>query len=544
MNHSPPPAAPATPRCDHTSAWLALQQHYAAVGQAFDLRHTLDTDTDRFAQMQIEAPYVRADLSRSLLDGPTGLLLNRLADETQLARAREALFGGAMLNTTEQRAAWHVQLRRPEGYRAASDYEAAALQAVHDTLNAFLAFAEQVRADRGITDVVNIGIGGSDLGPAVAVQALHAFAGGGPRLHFVSNIDGDDLGSLLTQLDPQSTLFLVSSKSFGTAETMTNARAARHWLLGGLASSINEQTAAASEADWLARHFVGLTTNIEAAHSFGIQTIFGFEEWVGGRFSLWSSIGLSIAIAIGAQNFRQLLAGAHAMDEHFRTAPWEDNLPVQLALLDIWYRNFHGFDSRCIAPYAHGLRRLTAYLQQLEMESNGKSVDKTGQPLPFKTAPIIWGEAGTNGQHAYFQHLHQGPMVIPVEFIVARKPGPLLPGQHKALQANALAQARALAFGKNDGPAWKQCPGNRPSSLLLIDALEPTSLGALIALYEHRIFVSGSLWGINSFDQWGVELGKTIAKDILARGESGDFDGLDAATVGAMQWLGLAASKD
>ncbi|KKW66885.1 glucose-6-phosphate isomerase [Lampropedia cohaerens] len=536
------PAFLATPRCDTTQAWRDLQSYFETQGRHFDVRQALQAEPQRFAQMAIEAPHVRADFSRNLLDASTLQLLNALAQQCQLQASIDALFSGLPLNTTEGRAAWHVLLRCPPGFAPEHPAMAQALMNVQASQDAFLSYAEQVRLDESITDVVNIGIGGSDLGPAVVVQALEAYRTAGKRIHFVSNMDGDDLGLTLRGLDPARTLFLVASKSFGTAETMVNAQVARAWLLaahGYVLPEAQQQGVQPLPDDvpdalraLLSRRFVAMTSNAQAANAFGITTIFPFADWVGGRFSLWSSIGLSIAIAIGTQHFRALLTGAHAMDQHFRTTPVARNLPVQLALLDIWYRNFHGFPTRCIAPYSHGLRRLPAYLQQLEMESNGKGCDWNGDPITLATAPVIWGEAGTNCQHAFFQLIHQGPQVIPVEFIVLREHGLGTAAQHRALQANAVAQARALTFGKHDGPAYKHCPGNRPSTMLVLDRLDPASVGALIALYEHRTFVAGRLWGINSFDQWGVELGKSLAKEILAAHQPDE-----AAAQDVMRWL-------
>ena len=398
---------------------------------------------------------------------------------------------------------------------------------MHSTLDAMLAYAEAVRGDATITDVVNIGIGGSDLGPQMAVLALgaQAMAGKpGKRLHFVSNVDGSAIDAVLRQLKPENTLFLIASKTFTTAETMANAQSAKAWFEAGGGQDV-------------ARHFAALTTNVEAAQAWGIQTTFGFWDWVGGRYSLWSAIGLPLAIAMGAQGFRDFLAGAHAMDEHFRTADLAANLPVRLGLLDVWYRNFHGFTSRCVAPYHQALARFPAYLQQLEMESNGKRVDLDGQTLPYATSPVVWGEPGTNGQHAFFQMLHQGTDVIPVDFIAVRNASHPLPGHHEKLLANALAQAQALMLGKTDTGGHKHFPGNRPSTFLVLEQLDAASLGALVALYEHRVFVSGAIWGINSFDQWGVELGKVLAKDIEARLHTGDVAGLDASTAGLLGLL-------
>jgi glucose-6-phosphate isomerase len=339
----------------------------------------------------------------------------------------------------------------------------------------------------------------------------------GKRFHFVSNVDGHELAGVLKVLKAENTLFLIASKTFTTTETMTNARSALAWFRAQGGTDV-------------ARHFVALTTNVAAAAEMGITTTFGFWDWVGGRYSLWSAIGLPLAIAIGAQGFRDLLAGAHAMDQHFQTATMENNLPVRLGLLDVWYRNFLNYTSRSVAPYHSALRRWPAYLQQLEMESNGKRVDRNGHALTYDTSPVLWGEPGTNGQHAYFQMLHQGTDVVPVEFIAVKKPTHNMADHHELLLANAIAQAQALMLGQADEGGHKHFAGNRPSTFLLVDELSPTSLGALIAMQEHRVFVSGSVWGINSFDQWGVELGKVLAKDIHVRIATGDVDGLDAST--------------
>ena len=523
-------------RCDHTRAWSALQAHFGQAGRTFDVRDAFAADPGRYAAFSQEAPHVFADLSRNRVDGATEALLFALARECGLEAYRDAMFAGAQVNSTEQRAVLHHLLRNPavaQEWQAqgASEFIANAERDVEATRSAMLAYAESVRADAQITDIVSIGIGGSGLGPAMVVAALEDIGTPGKRVHFVSNVDGMELGTVLRGLRPQNTLFLVASKTFTTAETMVNAHAAREWFL-----SLGGSTEADAPLP-LARHFAALTTNIEAARAFGITTTFGFWDWVGGRFSLWSAIGLPIAIAIGAEAFGALLAGAHAMDQHFRHAPLERNLPVRLGLLDVWYRNFHGFTSRCIAPYSHGLRRLSAYLQQLEMESNGKGVDWQGRALPYATSPVVWGEPGTNGQHAFFQMIHQGHDVIPVEFIVLRRGGRDLPGHHPRLVANALAQAQALMTGRHCDDGHRHFSGNRPSSVLLLEQLDPASLGALIALYEHRVFVSGMLWGINSFDQWGVELGKQLATNIEPRLASGDVAGLDGATAGLLQRL-------
>ncbi len=544
-------------RCDRSAAWSALQTAYAHQGHAFDLRQAFAQDAGRFAALSQSAPHVFADLSKNLIDDATQQLLLELARQTGVAQRRDAMFAGERINSTEERAVMHWLLRTPPADPAmpAQSFHrhmAEMLHEVHSTLDAMLAFAETVRADERITDIVNIGIGGSDLGPQMAVLALDAFVCTSKRFHFVSNVDGHELAGVLNKVTPESTLFLIASKTFTTIETMTNAESAKRWFLREGGTDIG-------------RHFAALTTNVAAANAFGVKTTFGFWDWVGGRYSVWSAIGLPLAIAIGAAGFRQFLAGAHAMDEHFRSAPLQQNLPVRLGLLDVWYRNFHGFTSRSIAPYHSALKRYPAYLQQLEMESNGKRVDAKGEALPYGTAPVLWGEPGTNGQHAYFQMLHQGTDVVPVEFVAVKHPKHDLPGHHDLLLANALAQAQALMVGKSAdaGPpqggaappggsephamgergghvhagGHKDFPGNRPSTFLLLDELSPASLGALIALQEHRVFVSGSVWGINSFDQWGVELGKVLARDVAARLASGNVTGLDGSTAGLLARL-------
>ncbi len=554
------PIAPT--RCDRTPAWAALQAHHAAEGSRFDLRLAFARKPGRAEALGVQAPFVFADLSKNLVDGRTIGLLTDLARECGVEPRRDAMLRGDPVNVTEGRAALHTALRAPAG-RAPHSAEVQAAR------HGLLAYAERVRdtAASGIRHVVNIGIGGSDLGPQMVVAALDEFVHRDIGFHFVSNVDGHDLRIALRGLDPAETLFIIASKTFTTQETMANARAARAWFLAQGGTDV-------------ARHFVAATTNVEAAAEFGIATTFGFEDWVGGRYSLWSAIGLPIAIAIGAEGFRDLLGGARAMDEHFAAAPVAQNLPLLLGLLDVWYRNFHGFASRSVAPYHQGLRRLPAYLQQLEMESNGKRVDVDGNLLPYATSPVVWGEPGTNGQHAYFQMLHQGTDVIPVEFILVARPAPapdpaeppaalpdadrdyraLLERQHAMLLANGLAQSQALMQGKTADEArgeraptaspdidadvlaaHRTFPGNRPSTTFVLDRLTPASLGALIALYEHRVFSSGALWGINSFDQWGVELGKALAARLLPRLDSGDTDGLDASTAALLQRLRRSA---
>jgi glucose-6-phosphate isomerase len=524
-------------RCNHTQAWAALKGHYEAHGRDLDLREAFNRDAGRAASFSFHAPEVFADLSKNLIDTATLHFLLDLAQACGLPARRDALLRGDIVNITEGRAALHTALRAPAG---AGPFSAE----VHAVLDEMLGYAERVRADAAITDIVNIGIGGSDLGPQMAVPALHAYTQ--PllrRMHFVSNVDGHDIARLLPLLDAKHTLFIIASKTFTTQETMANAHAARDWFLSDGGQHVE-------------RHFAAATTNVAAAAAFGITTTFGFWDWGGGRYSLWSAIGLPIAIAVGADHFRALLAGAHAMDRHFAEAPLAHNLPVLLGLLDVWYRNFHGYTSRSVAPYHQGLARLPAYLQQLEMESNGKRVDEAGQPLPYGTSPVVWGEPGTNGQHAYFQMLHQGTDVVPVEFIAVKTPAHHLADQHRKLLANCLAQSQALMRGKTAAEAatesaptaaagidrrvlaqHRSFPGNRPSTTLVLEALTPRSLGALIALYEHRVFTSGAVWGINSFDQWGVELGKALCNQLLPRLDSGDVQGLDGSTAALLQRL-------
>jgi len=529
-------------RCDRTPAWAALRGHYEAHGRDFDLREAFARDAARVASLSFQAPEVFADLSKNLVDAATLEFLLQLAHECGVEPRRDAMFAGEPINATEGRAVLHSALRAPRGAAAPFDQFS---NEVHGVLDAMLSYADRQRdsAASGIRHVVNIGIGGSDLGPQMAVTALDPCVPTGLQMHFVSNVDAHDLTRVLRRLSPADTLFIVASKTFTTQETMTNALAARQWFLAQGGTDI-------------AKHFAATTTNVRAAAEFGISTTFGFWDWVGGRYSLWSAIGLPIAIAAGSANFRAMLDGAHAMDLHFAQAPARRNLPLLLGLLDCWYRNFHHFASRSIAPYHQGLARLPAYLQQLEMESNGKRVDMTGEPLPFATSPVVWGEPGTNGQHAYFQMLHQGTDVVPVEFIAVRTPAHQLTDSHTKLLANCLAQGQALMVGKSFDEALaeqaptasatfdrrqlashRSFPGNRPSTTLVLEALTPRSLGALIALYEHRVFTSGALWGINSFDQWGVELGKALANRLLPCFASGDARGLDASTAALLQRL-------
>jgi len=524
------------PRCDETPAWAYLTELFQSQTRSFDLRESFRLDPGRFDKFSFQIEDLFVDLSKNWLDENTLEGLLRLAEQCQVEEKRHALLHGSAVNVTEGRAALHTALRSP---LKQSPFH----QQINLSLKAMLRFAENVRQEGHIRHVVNIGIGGSDLGPQLVVMALEAFSHPDLQIHFVSNLDGHDISRVLKHLAPQETLFIVASKSFTTQDTLANAQAAKHWFLTHGGSQV-------------ADHFVATTANTAAAAALGIETTFGLWDWVGGRYSLWSAIGLPIALALGAEHFQALLDGAHLMDQHFAQAPLKSNLPVLLGLLDIWYRNFHRLSSRCVAPYHHGLSRLPAYLQQLEMESNGKGVDLQGFALPFATSPVVWGEPGTNAQHAYFQMLHQGPDVIPVEFILVKNPSHKLAETHAKVLANGLAQAQALMMGKTTEEAFAETipsatpgidswalarhrtfPGNRPSSIILLEALTPGSLGQLIALYEHRVFVSGAIWGINSFDQWGVELGKSLAHQLLPRLSNGDTEGLDGSTAGLIRRL-------
>ena len=516
-------------RADQTAAWENLAEHAKAFS-SFDLRSEFARDSGRAAHFSQAAPGVFADLSKNLWDAKIEAQLLALAQQAGMLAHRDRMFQGEAINATENRAVMHWLLRQPAqgaSFEALPSVLKGPLKDVHETLNAMLAFAEKIRGDQRITDVVNIGIGGSDLGPQMAVMALQSFALTGKRFHFVSNVDGHELDAVLKGLKANNTLFLVASKTFTTLETMTNALSAKRWFEAQGGTDVS-------------RHFAALTTNVEAAGQFGIETCFGFWDWVGGRYSLWSAIGLHLAIAVGADHFRAFLAGAHAMDQHFQHADAAHNLPVRLGLLDVWYRNFLRYTSRCIAPYHSALKRFAPYLQQLEMESNGKQVDAAGQALPYGTSPVLWGEPGTNGQHAFFQMLHQGTDVVPLEFVAVKNATHALPDHQALLLSNALAQAQALMLGKSDVNGHKNFAGNRPSTFILLEDLSPFNLGALIALQEHRVFVSGAVWGINSFDQWGVELGKVLAKDIHARILSGDVAGLDASTAQLLQKIRAA----
>ncbi|MFE2559177.1 glucose-6-phosphate isomerase [Streptomyces sp. NPDC059352] len=532
-------------RLNRLPEWAALGKHREQLGETH-LRELFAADPARGTDHTLRVGDLYLDYSKHLVTDETLTLLRELAAATGVAELRDAMFRGEKINTTEDRAVLHTALRAPREAVVEVDGENV-VPAVHAVLDRMGAFADKVRAGewtghtgKPIKNVVNIGIGGSDLGPAMAYEVLRSFTQRDLTLRFVSNVDGADLHEAVRDLDPAETLFIVASKTFTTIETITNATSARDWLLAGLG--------AGQEA--VAKHFVALSTNAEKVEEFGIDTtnMFEFWDWVGGRYSYDSAIGLSLMIAIGPEHFREMLDGFHLVDEHFRTAPPEENAPLLLGLLGVWYGAFFDAQSHAVLPYSHYLSKFTAYLQQLDMESNGKSVDRQGNPVDWQTGPVVWGTPGTNGQHAYYQLIHQGTKVIPADFIgFARPVADLLPGlvaQHDLLMANFFAQTQALAFGKTpeevraEGVAEELVPhktfqGNHPTTTILADALTPSVLGQLIALYEHKVFVQGAVWNIDSFDQWGVELGKVLAKRIepvLTEGEGAER--LDSSTAG------------
>jgi len=518
------------PALTSTSSFLALASH-ANAARTWQMRQLFADDAQRFPKLTVDAAGLFLDYSKNRLDGRTVELLLDLARERGVESLRDAMFAGEKINLTEQRAVLHTALRMPRGKSLVVDGQDIGHD-VHAVLDQIKDFTDRVRSGtwlgytgKPITDVVNIGIGGSDLGPKMAVLALRSYSHPRLKMHFVSNVDGHDMDAALAQVNPETTLFIVASKTFTTAETMLNAGTARHWFLQ-----------AATEAD-LPRHFVAVSTNQQAVSAFGIDTanMFPFWDWVGGRYSVWSAIGLSLALAVGFGYFNDFLAGAHAMDEHFRSAPLEQNMPVLLAMVGFWNRQFLDAGSLSIAPYHQDLSRFPAYLQQLDMESNGKRVTRSGAVIDTPTCPVVWGECGTNAQHAYFQLLHQGTDVTPIDFIATLRATHDLAGHHDALLANCFAQSEAFMKGKTEEEAradlqalklsedeiaallpHKVFPGNRPSNTILMDQLNPSALGALIALYEHKTFVQGAIWDVNSFDQWGVELGKVLAKNIQA----------------------------
>lgn len=491
-----------------TPAWQALHRQAAVVPHLADL---FAADAHRVSAFSLDAGGIYLDYSKQRASRETVALLMALAKQQGLSRWIERLFVGEAVNHTENRAALHMALRNRSGRPMVVGGQDVMPQ-VLSVLKRFCDFADAIRAEKKITDVVNIGIGGSDLGPCMVCAALASHADG-PRTHFVSNVDPHHLLDVLRQVRPQTTLFIVASKTFTTQETMANANLARRWLVQALGEAA------------VAQHFVAVSTNLGEVMKFGIAEArsFGFWDWVGGRYSLWSAIGLPIALAIGSRRFLDLLDGAHAMDEHFHQAPLEKNLPVLMGLLSVWNINFLGAASQVLAPYFQPLSLLTPWLQQLEMESNGKGVDREGRAVDYATAPALWGGVGTNAQHAYFQMLHQGPALHPVDFIVVRDGGTTEPEQHRLLLANALAQSAALMKGDAAADPHRLFPGNRPSNTLILQDLSPRSLGALLALYEHRTFVQSVIWNVNPFDQWGVELGKRLTADVL-RGTAASLD--------------------
>jgi glucose-6-phosphate isomerase len=532
-------------RLDQLAEWAALAKHREEFGNTH-LRDLFAGDPRRAERMAVRAGDLHIDYSKHLVTGETLRLLRDLAQARGVARLRDAMFAGEKINITEKRAVLHTALRAPSDAVIEVDGHNVVPE-VHAVLNQMADFARAVRSGAWtgatglrITAVVNIGIGGSDLGPAMAYEALRPYSARDVRFRFVSNVDGADLHEAVRDLDPAETLFIVSSKTFTTIDTITNATSARAWLVDGLGG----------DSSSVAKHFVAVSTNAAKVAEFGIDpdNMFEFWDWVGGRYSYDSAIGLSLMIAIGPDAFREMLAGFHLVDEHFRTAPPEVNAPLLLGLLGVWYGSFFGAQSHAVLPYSHYLSKFTAYLQQLDMESNGKSVDRHGNPVSWQTGPVVWGTPATPGQHAYYQLLHQGTKVIPADLIGFARPigelSPRLAAQHDLLMANLFAQGQALAFGKTadevaaEGVPAEQVPhrtfhGNHPTTTILASELTPSVLGQLIALYEHKVFVQGAIWDIDSFDQWGVELGKVLAKRIEpALAEGAAVPGLDGSTAG------------
>ena len=518
----------AVARLSELQAWNALTKHYASLREVH-LRKLFADDPKRGERMTLEAAGIYLDYSKNRITDETLQLLLQLAKESALPTRIEAMFRGEKINITENRAVLHVALRAPRGASIVVDGENV-VPRVHAVLDRMADFSNRIRSrtwkghtGKRICNIVNIGIGGSDLGPVMAYEALKHYSDRALTFRFVSNVDGSDFVEATWDLDPAETLVIVSSKTFTTLETMTNAQSARAWLLRGLGG----------DAKAIAKHCVAVSTNAQKVSEFGIDTanMFEFWDWVGGRYSMDSAIGLSTMLAIGPENFRALLDGLHQMDEHFRTAPFEGNLPVLMALLTIWYANFFGVQTVAVLPYEQYLKRFPAYLQQLIMESNGKHVTLDGVQVTYDTSPVVWGEPGTNGQHSFYQLIHQGSRLIPCDFIAFDEPLNALGRHHDLLLANVFAQAEALAFGKTpeqvkaEGTADWLVPhrvfeGNRPSNMILARRLTPETLGKLVALYEHSTFTQGVIWNIDSFDQWGVELGKVLAQRIVPELES------------------------
>ena len=522
-----PEPKPTTQRPIDTAAWKALQLHYEKIKDTH-LRQLFAGDPQRGIRLSAEGAGLYLDYSKNRITDETMKLLVQLARERGVEARRDAMFRGDKINVTENRAVLHVALRAPRGTRIEVDGEDVVPE-VHTVLDKMTDFSNRVRSGewkgytgKRIKNVINIGIGGSYLGPEMAYDALRDFADPAMKFRFVANVDGAAFTDATRDLDPSETLFIVSSKTFTTLETMTNVSTAREWIVDSLKSEAA-----------VAKHFVAVSTNAEGVAKFGIDTanMFGFWDWVGGRYSMDSAIGLSTMIAIGPDGFDEMLAGFHAMDEHFRTTPLDKNLPALMGLLTVWYNNFFGAQTVGIMPYSDNLKRFPAYLQQLQMESNGKHVDLEGHHVEWQTGPIIWGEPGTDGQHSFYQLIHQGTKLIPCDFIAFCQPLSPLTEQHDLLMANVFAQAEALAFGKTaeelkaEGSPdfqtpFRVCEGNRPTNTILADKLTPRTLGTLVALYEHNVFTQGAVWNIDSFDQWGVELGKVLAKRIVPELES------------------------
>ncbi|MFB9466544.1 glucose-6-phosphate isomerase [Streptomyces cinereospinus] len=533
-----------TPVLTRRPEWTALEDHRAQAMRRPRLRDLFAADPRRAERYVVRVGDLRVDYSKHLITDETLVLLRELAAATGVAGLRDAMFRGDRINTTEDRAVLHTALRAPRDAVVEVDGENV-VPRVHAVLDRMGAFADRVRSGewtghtgRRIRNVVNIGIGGSDLGPAMAYEALRAYTDRSLTFRFVSNVDGADLHEAVRDLDPAETLFVVASKTFTTIETITNATSARSWLLAGLDG----------DAKAVARHFVAVSTNAGKVTEFGIDpdNMFEFWDWVGGRYSYDSAIGLPLVIAIGPERFREMLDGFRTVDEHFRTAPAEANAPLIMGLLGIWYGNFFAAESHAVLPYSHYLSRFTAYLQQLDMESNGKSVDRDGRPVGWHTGPVVWGTPGTNGQHAYYQLIHQGTRLVPADLIgFARPAGELsdeLRAQHDLLMANLFAQGQALAFGKTadevraegvpeEQVAHRTFQGDHPTTTILAPRLTPSVLGQLVALYEHKVFVQGAVWHIDSFDQWGVELGKVLARRVEPALTGGaEVPGLDPST--------------
>jgi len=504
------------------AAWKALEEHFKKISKQH-LRDLFANDPDRGTRLIAEAEGIYLDYSKHRITDETLKLLLQLAEESGLKARIDAMFSGDKINITEKRAVLHVALRAPKGEKIVVDGEDV-VPAVHEVLDRMAAFSERIRSGewkghtgKPIKNVINIGIGGSDLGPVMAYEALRHYSRRDMTFRFVSNVDGTDFAEATHDLDAEETLFIISSKTFTTLETMTNAHTARDWALKKL-----------GDAKAVAKHFVAVSTNAEEVTKFGIDTanMFGFWDWVGGRYSMDSAIGLSTMLAVGPDNFKKLLAGFHSIDEHFRTAPFEKNLPVLMGLLSVWYNDFFDAQTVAVLPYDQYLKRFPAYLQQLTMESNGKHVTLSGEHVTYETGPIFWGEPGTNGQHSFYQLIHQGTKLIPCDFIGFAKTLNPLGNHHDLLMANVFAQTEALAFGKTaeevkaEGtPDWlvphRVFEGNRPTNTILMEELTPEALGKLVALYEHSVFTQGAIWQIDSFDQWGVELGKVLAKRII-----------------------------